>query len=248
MCDLGGGDQALKILALARAGHGDAAVGPTAGADDRAVAHATEQLAEHPGRRGRGGQPTLGVARHAADRPVGQGAGRVIGIPSPGAGEPGVRIGDLGQALRLGEGGRAGAGQQHMRRPLQHGAGNGYRAFETSQRGDRPGPAGGAVHQAGVQFIAAGGVGRGAASGDVEAGSLQLGDHELNGFERRLSGQQPFAARLGEQAHVFDLAAVVDAAAGAGPAMQGESDAFGERGGHGPSLGRADPARHLSDP
>ena len=83
------------------------------------------------------------------------------------------------------------------------------RTFEPFQRGHGPGLAGGTVHQAGVELIDPGGVGRGPPTGDVEAGHLE-GDH---GGDADIEGGVPpgetVAAGLDQSGHVSDLMGVI---------------------------------------
>ena len=77
------------------------------------------------------------------------------------------------QPLIQREQGGALAGQHDVRGAVHHRPCGDDRIAEALQGGDRPGLARRAVHQAGVQLISPGQIGRGPAAGDIEAGILQ---------------------------------------------------------------------------
>ncbi|MNS79007.1 hypothetical protein D3C72_1126460 [compost metagenome] len=197
-------------------------VGPGAGGGDGGVADAARHLAEDARRRGGGGQTALPVQHAAADGAVAEHARRMIVLALAGPGEPGLFVADGLQPLIMGEQGGAFAGQHDVGGAVHHGAGGDDRVAEALQGGHGPGLAARAVHQAGVQLIGPGQVGRGAATGDIEAGVFQH-DH---GLDRHVHGGgpgvQPRLHRLDHLAHVNHLGVVVALASGAGAAVEDE--------------------------
>ena len=98
------------------------------------------------------------------------------------------------------------------------------RRGETDQGGHRAHLLAGAVHDAGVQLVLAGVVGRRAATGDIEARRFHVGDDLADDVESRGAGLEPIPAAHGQLAHVRALGAIVPAPQGAGAAVQGQCD------------------------
>ncbi len=182
------------------------------------------QLAEDAGGRGGGRQPALAVEADATNRTVRQGAGGMVGFELAGACKISGFVGQRCKALTAGECASAVSGQHDVRRPFHDGARHLDRIGETAQRRDGAYRAGGAVHQAGVEFVVAGSIGRGALAGDIKPGIFERAHHGGGDIEAAVPGHQPALGVLGDAAHMGDLDRVVAAGLGAGPAMQGKGN------------------------
>jgi len=146
----------------------------------------------------------------------------MIVLALAGARVPGGFVGDGLQPLILGEQGRALAHQHDVGGALHHGAGGDDRVAKALEGGDGPGPFRRSVHQAGVQLIGAGQIGRGALAGDIEAGILQHDDGGRGDFQGALARVQTRFHGLDHLAHVGDLGVIVAFAPGAGAAVEDE--------------------------
>ena len=107
---------------------------------------------------------------------------------------------------------------------------DGDRSFETGHGAQ---PLARAVHHAGVQFVAPGGIGRCAPPGDIEPTGFHLGDRLDHHVERGGAGAEAIPSRFDETGHMIELATVVGLAQRAGPAV--DRHGYGSRfpGGHG---------------
>ena len=201
--DLVRGGGAYVELAPAGTRYRAARIGPGAGADDRRIADAAVALVGHAAGGGAGGQLALRIQRQRADRAevglarqfqrrvrrlrLGFRGQRVLQL-LPALLRAEVRRVDQFDALfgreRLG----AVAHHHHVLRMLHHRTRQHDRVAHPVHAGDRAGAAAGAVHDRGIQFVAAV-VGEHRAAGGVELRRvLQHPDRRGHRVQRRLAG------------------------------------------------------------
>ena len=121
-----------------------------------------------------------------------------------------------------------------MRCALHHPARHAHRRDKPLQRRDRAGVAGGAVHDRGVQFHNARGVGRRALARHVQPAGLQFLGHGRHDIERALPAREHVHAPIEQGGHMRFFALICAFSDRTGAAVQREGPSLS----HGPLMAR----------